>query len=258
VRGIDLLKMPAMALILCGSVAHAQLTAFPATPGTPQALSRDELDAYGLVFEAAKPEETIALAEQFLNAYPGSQFRTAALLYRMHAYEALDDFDGVGRSAQEVLRSSPNDIDALSTIASAIANRVPQMGPEREKRLAEAEQYARRSHESLQKLHQNRSVPRKQFHDYKGQAEALNAAVFGLIALHRQDFAKAIQEFEVATTLNSQPRGVDFYRLGVAYRLSKQEEKALQNLEKASRQGPALVRALAETQIRAIKENLQP
>lgn len=235
-------------LIHCTEL-KAQVTFFPSGSTSPQAKSKDELDAYGLIFESQNPEEATALATNFLENYPDSEFRVYVLVQQMHAYEATDNYEGVLAAGKKALLVSPRNIDVLTTLATAIANRIPPAGAQRETLLAEAESYATQARSQLENLVRSRSVPRQEFSRYKRQAEALNAAAFGLIALERGNLRRAIDEYETAVTLNPEPRGVDYYRLGIAYQLDHQDEKARLRLNQAAKLGPALITKLAQKQI---------
>lgn len=237
-----------LAFTPCSSVS-AQLSFVP--PGTlsPQAKTADELDQYGLVFESVSPKETVRLGDEFLKNYPDSEFRVYVMILEMHAYELMNDYKGVIACGQEGLKISPQNIDLLTTMANALADNPSPDSKLKEKELEEAEADARDARGQLERLVRAFSVSRSQFGSEKRGAEADIASVLGLIALQRGDFTDAISEYERAMTLAPQARGVDFYRLGVAYLKSGQQEKGIQRLERAVSLGPPLITTLAQHQV---------
>ncbi len=226
----------------------------PRGPATPQAKSEDELDAYGLILDSTSRKQTIKRAQQFMVHYPKSEFCGYALIQEMYAYWSLNEFGKlliVGRAA---LRHSPNNINVLTTLADAIADNLPASGSKRKVLLAEAEDDATEACRQLNMLKRPFDVPRLQFGTDKQQTRATIAATLGLIALDRGSIPRAITEYKVAISLSPKPRGVDYYRLGGAYLLNGQVERALEMLKKAASLGPHLITALAQEQILKVQK----
>jgi len=238
------------ALLICVT-AQAQLTFFPSDASIPQAGSKDELDAYGLIYESKDPKQTIALGERFLKAFPDSQFRPYVLVHEMYAYEAMDNYEALVATGRQAIVVYPRSHDVLLMLANSLASRLPPEGPERGRLLIEAENIALRDREQLDRLVRSPAVTRQDFHHYRQQAKGANAALFGLISLQRGEIDKAIVEYEKATVLN--PRGVDYYRLGVAYQMCGQNDKAIQRLKRAAELGPAMISSLAQRRIRDLQ-----
>lgn len=230
-----------------------EISFFPAMSALPQAESAAEIDAYGFIAESRVPKATITLGDKFLQSYPNSAFRSLVFLYQMHAYQALDNYEGLIEAGEEVLRLSKENIDALVTLADALASKAPPVGPQREEMLKKAENYATLARQQLRNAKRDAQVPRPQFGEYKRRVFALNAATFGLIALERRDLEKAIEEYETAVSQNPDPRGVDYLRLGIAFDLNHQPDQALRALRQAASLGPQIVTKLAEKEINLVK-----
>jgi tetratricopeptide (TPR) repeat protein len=251
-----------LCLVFClwlahGGISLAQIMFFPSAAMIPQAKSPEELDAYGLIFECQDPKETVTLAKGFLGDYPESEFRQYVLVQQMHSYEMLDDYERVIETGKQALTVSSRNVDVLITLAAAIGDRVPVNGPQREALLAEAERYATQARDLLKGMKRSHSVPRKQFAQYIRQTRAENAAAFGLIALQRHDLNRAIEEYVEATTHRPNPRGIDHYRLGIAYFLNRQNDKAFEHLQHAVSLGPLLISTLAQKQIDSLRSSSQ-
>ena len=237
-------------LLLCGT-ARAQLTFFPSDSNIPEAQSKDELDAYGLVYESKDPKGTIALGEKFLKDFPNSGFRAYVLVHEMYAYEALDNREALIEAGKKALVLYPRCHDVLLMLANAIAAHLPPEGPDRKKLLVEAKSYAVQDRGQLETLVRSAAVPRTQFREYRRQAMAANAGVLGLIALQEGDTDTAVAEYEKATAFS--PRGVDYYRLGTAYQMRGQNEKAIRSLQQAVALGPDLISSLAQKRLRDLQ-----
>lgn len=244
-----------LSLLLLCATARAQLTFFPSDSSIPEAQSKDELDAYGLVYESKDPSGTIALGEKFLKDFPNSGFRAYVLVHEMYAYEALDNPEALIETGKKALALYPRCHDVLLMLANALASRLPPEDPGREKMLIEAKGYAVQDRGQLETLVRSAAVPRTEFREYKRQAMAANAGVFGLIALQAGDLDTAIAEYEKATAFS--PQGVDFYRLGTAYQLRGQNEKAIRSLEQAVALGPALISSRAQKRLRDLQGRTQ-
>ncbi len=236
-----------LSLLLLCATARGQLTFFPSDSSIPEAQSKDELDAYGLVYESKDPRGTITLGEKFLKAFPNSGFRGYVLVHEMYAYETLDNPEAIIETGKKALVLYPRCHDVLLMLANAMASRLPPEGPDRQKMLSEAKSYAVQDRAQLETLVRSAAVPRMQFREYKRQAMAANAGVLGLIALQGGDIDTAIAEYEKATAFS--PRGVDYYRLGTAYQLHGQKEKAIANLQRAVELGPPLISSLAQKRL---------
>jgi tetratricopeptide (TPR) repeat protein len=234
-------------LLFCAT-ARAQLTFFPSDSNIPQAQSAGELDAYGLVYESKDPGRTIVLGEKFLKDFPNSPFRAYVLVHEMYAYESQDNYEALIVTGKKALVLYPRCHDVLLMLANSIASRLPSEGSVRTKKIIEAKTYAVQDREQLETLVRSPGVPRVEFRQYMRQAIAANAGVFGLIALQGGEIDTAIVEYEKATAFS--PRGVDYYRLGTAYQLHGQKEKAIGSLKHAAELGPSLISSLAEKRIR--------
>jgi tetratricopeptide (TPR) repeat protein len=240
-------------LVGCHSLT-AQLRFIPSGSLSPQAKTQDELDEYGLVFESRSPNETLRLANQFYKNYPASEFRLYAIIQEMYAYESMNNYEGTVATGRAGLKISPRNIDVLTTLANALADHLPPNRQLRERLLEEAEADASEAQREIEKLVRPFSVPRSQFGKEKREAQAAIASVFGLIALQHDNFATAISKYETAASLTSEPRGGDYYRLGVAYVMNGQYEKGLQRLEQAVTLGPPLITTLAQQQITELRK----
>ena len=95
----------------------AQMIVQPAGKSVPQAKTREELDAFGMVMESGSPQAILTAANRFRGLFPKSEFYEYACVAQMQAAMDLSDTSLAEESASVVLRLNPNDPEALLTLA---------------------------------------------------------------------------------------------------------------------------------------------
>ena len=97
-----------------------QVIAIHSGGGVPQAMTRDELDAFGAIYDEVDANSTIRAVTRFARDFPKSQFLEYADMVAMHAYDELGDRRGSRAMAEAILNLSPRNVDALLTLAELI------------------------------------------------------------------------------------------------------------------------------------------
>ncbi|MBI1954978.1 MAG: hypothetical protein HYS38_01130 [Acidobacteria bacterium] len=242
------------AVVLCGSLIFptvsssstqapqeepAAKTAETAPPRKepPRAKSPEELGAYQKFMQAQGPDERIRLLEDFLLQYPESALKEYAYQVATQAYQAKNDYARVLTYGELTLGENENNLVALLILASAIADRTGQDAADRDEKLSEAEQYAKRALEGLAGMEKPADPPLPQWEQMKRDAEATAHAALGMIAMVRKDFAKAESELRLASSLAVSPDPVLLYRLGLCYSFQQKYELALEVLDQAAALG---------------------
>ena len=135
------------------------------------------------------------------------------------------------------LSENENNLVALLILASAIAERTSRRDIDYQEKLVEVERYAGRALQQISNLRKPPHFTIAQWVATKKDAEATPRAALGLIALIREDFARAEAEFKMATTLASRPDPVTWYRLGLSYSYQEKYDLALEALEQSATAG---------------------
>jgi tetratricopeptide (TPR) repeat protein len=245
------LGLAALWLLTAGSL-QAQFGSLPSPRQAPQARSQDELDSYLEIVTSTEPREVIRLVDAFVRKFSVSELLSSAYDAQLHAYERLDDLDGMLVAGRLSLSGSPNNLNTLLSLSSALANR-PGHGPDRDRLLAEASDYAERALLGMDRIRISRKLPLEQLHVQKRQMQSEAHGVLGLVALQRGQFAAALSELGSALTLATKPEGVLFLRLGVAQASAGNRQDAEENLRRAAELGPDPVRNIAVGELNKLK-----
>lgn len=203
----------------------------------PRAKSQEELDAYQKFMREQNPDQQIKLIEDFLLQYPQTELKEHAYQAATQAYQSKNDFNKVMTYGELTLGENPNNLVALLVLASAIPERTAKNDLDRETKLTEAEQYARRGLEVLGKMPLPANFTEEQWVQVKKDAESTPHAALGMIALIREDFPQAENEFKMASEMAAKPDPVTLYRLGLCYSFQKKYDPALQALDRSSAAG---------------------
>lgn len=203
----------------------------------PRAKSQEELNAYQKFIGEQNPDQQIKLIEDFLLQYPQTALKEQAYQAATQAYQAKNDFNKVMTYGELTLGENPNNLVALLVLSSAIPERTAKNDLDRETKLNEAEQYARRGLEVLGKMPLPANFTEEQWSQVKRDAESTPHAALGMIALIREQFSQAESEFKMATEMAAKPDAVTLYRLGLCYSFQKKYDEALQALDRSAAAG---------------------
>lgn len=223
-----------------------QPSATPSAPQSPQgeepkqpprAKSQEELDAYQKFMGEQNPDQQIKLIEDFLLQYPNTELKEYAYQAATQAYQAKNDYPKVLTYGELTLAQNDKNLVALLIVGSAIPERTAKNDIDREEKLKQAEEYAARALEVLSKLPMPANLTEEQWVSVKKDAESTAHAALGLIALIREDFAKAEPEFKLAAEMASKPDPITLYRLGLCYSFEKKFDPAIEALDRAASSG---------------------
>lgn len=176
------------------------------------------VQGYAQSGNAAKALDTAAKVDQLA---PNASPATKAFIYSqaMAAAEQANNLEKVVEFGQKVLAIAPNDANTLITLSSMIPERLPADEGKKKAALDQAEGYAKQAQAEVAKIFggaKPATVPDAEWNKQKAGIEGQIHSNLGFIALNRQDFAKAVEEYEMA--LKSTPKdGVAHFRLGLAY-----------------------------------------
>src|SRR5258706_11164378 len=98
------------------------------------------------------PDEQIKQIEDFLLKYPDTELKEFAYQAATQAYQAKNDFAKVMTYGELTLGENENNLVALLVLASAIPERTAKTDLDKDSKLTQAEQYAKRGLDVLAKL----------------------------------------------------------------------------------------------------------
>jgi len=226
------------------TVFEAQFGPLLTPAQAPQARSQQELDAYLEIITAPAAHEVVNKVDLFASRFPKSELLGIAYQYQMRAFEQLNDFDGMLTAGKKSLLSNPDNLNTLMTLAPALANHASQR-PDRAILLAQAEEYAHRALQGIERTQIPRKIPLEHWELEKRGMQGQAHEVLGVVAMQRGQLQTAIGEFETAVHLSPHPKGVQFFRLGLAFASAGEKSNAEKVLRRAAELGPDPVRKLA-------------
>jgi tetratricopeptide (TPR) repeat protein len=245
-------------LALAGTSARleAQFGALASPGQAAQAKTQDELDSYLEIASATDPNVAVQKVKIFVSAFPKSELLGSAYQYQLQAFEQLNDFDGMLAAGEKALAADPDSLNTLLALAPAMANRAAAR-PDRVQLLSQAESYARRALDGIDKIKIPRELSIEQWNIRKHEMQADAHGVLGVVAFQRGQFQPATSELEMAISLAPRPQGVQFLRLGLALAAAGKKDDAEQKLRRAAELGPQPVRNVAMDQLKKLSEGQQ-
>ena len=126
--------------------------------------------------------------------------------------------------------------------------------PDRVHLLSQAESYARRALDGIDKIKIPRELSIEQWNTRKHEMQSDSHGVIGVVAFQRGQFQPAISELEMAISLAPRPEGVQFLRLGLALAAAGKKEDAEQKLRRAAELGPDSVHNVALDQLKKLNQ----
>jgi tetratricopeptide (TPR) repeat protein len=212
-------------------VAVAQPVAAAATApalspaGEPQAKqpnwkSNEEYQAFTAMANEKDPNKQIAAAQAFLEKFKDSDFKYAACLAMMQAYQALGKSDQAIASARKALEFSPDNPEALTYLCFSFPYVFNSKNPTADADLSTAENDAKHGLDVLQKLVKPEKATPEQFDAYVKPKRAIFNTAIGFVAVQRKDYASAITALKAAADDNPNDNLI-FSLMGQAYLFSK-------------------------------------
>jgi tetratricopeptide (TPR) repeat protein len=215
----------------------APASSSPAAPRQPRAKTEEEFSAYQRFIRETNPDEQIRIVEDFLLQYPDSELKEYAFQTATQAYQTKNDFPRVLTYGELTLAENPDNLVALLILASAIAERTGKNDEDRDEKLTQAEEYAKRALDLLPRMPQPAGVTAARWEQTKREAAASSHGALGMLNLIREDFSSAELELKRSADLATLPDPVTFYRLGLCYSFQKNFDPALEALDRADSVG---------------------
>ncbi|HXR32087.1 MAG TPA: hypothetical protein VN830_00150 [Verrucomicrobiae bacterium] len=244
--------------------APAPTTTTPLTlNAAPPPVSAEE-DAAIKAFRGA-PMTDVAkknqMGEDFVQKYPQSRYRGEVYIWLVKGYQGTGDVDKMEVAGEKALAIQPDDSTTLAIMGWMLPRAIsPSMSvAERERRLAKAEQYSKKSLELIPTLQKPASLTDEQFTAAKNQTSSLAYSGLGTVDFRRGKFNDAIPNLEQAVKLDPTPDPVNYYLLGISNEKASHFDDAIAaftkcasfpgGLQPTCKSGIAEVKKLSETQL---------
>ncbi|HEX8816260.1 MAG TPA: hypothetical protein VF753_12230 [Terriglobales bacterium] len=196
--------------------------AAPAGKRPPQAKTQPEFDAYkAAVANQNDPAALEKAADDFAAKFPTSEL--TPLLYRatMRGYQAANNNEKLMEVSQKLLKSDPDDPEALVNVAEAIAEQVHETDLDKAQKYEEARKDAQKA---LQTVDNNvpSGVAPEQVDAYKGLLRSNAYSILGTLDFNDEKYAEAEANFRKSIDAFPQPDPVVVLRLALS--LDKQNK----------------------------------
>jgi len=238
---------------LLPGILAAQFEAMMFESKVPQAQSRQELDSFLDLVQVSEPKQIVILAVRFRERFAKSEFLAQSYRIEMKAHRELEDYQKAIDAGEQALKLNRDDLDTLLTLANVLPNGAnkPDVAAGI---LKKAESYALRALDGISSLKTSRSVPLKDWQQQTAQMRASAHSALGTIALKQGRYSASIAEFEMSTKQSPVADGAQYYMLGLAYLSNGNRFQAKTALKQASKLGPEIVTARAETELAALEQ----
>lgn len=238
-----------------GPTAKAALRAMLTTAaGIQLQASPQEAKDFHELQSTSDPDRQLALVAQFEKTYPESELMSYAYTSAARAWQAKGDFERLLEYGEKSLKLDPDNVYSLVLVSLVLPQpRMLQGTPaENDKRLAEAETYATRAVTLIDRL----PPPTSGSPISAEMKTALLADAHfarGMAHMMRDDFPKAVEDFNQAIFLEPSPQY--YFRLGEAQQKQGNTAGAIEAFSMAAKLGEGTVlKAYAEKRLAELKK----
>lgn len=236
------------------------------TAAAPKATA-EEVQALQAIENELDPDKMIQMATDFEKKFPDSVGMHVVTLRAASAYQQKGDVLHAIEYGEKSIKLKGDNPVSLVLVASMLPQSQALRGSDlgRERKLAEAEEYANKAIQLIPQLPKQANQPEDQFNQLKASLTAWAHASLGMVHLVRSkmvlmgvdhgELAKAEQEYKLAVTISPRPDPRDYFRLGEAYANDGKIDEAIEAFSKASETDESgAIKALAGQQVERLKK----
>jgi len=207
----------------------------------PQAKTQEEFKAYNEAAAVKDPAAMEAAANDFAGKFKDSELRNLLYQRAMTLYQNANNADKTLEMGRKVLSLDPNNPVALVTVATVLAERTRETDLDREERLKEAINDARKALVTVDTdLAIPPGTPQERVDAAKKVLNSMAFAAIGTAELSRNDYAAAETNLRKSVEVNNvQPDAITWLRLSVVLDHEKKYPEAMAAANKAVELSPA-------------------
>jgi tetratricopeptide (TPR) repeat protein len=201
-----------------GQAGQTQAAQAPAPPPTgkrqPQAKTQEEYKAFQDVTQKPDAASMEQAANAFAQQYPNSELKGAMFQNLMLQYQNSNNADKTIEIGRKTLQYDPDNVVAMVTIASVLANRTRETDLDKEERLGEAKKDANRA---IEIVNSPEGIPAgmdpQRAEAYKNTILGMAYGALGQAEFVNNNFAGAEQNLQKATSLTGiQPDPITWFQ----------------------------------------------
>jgi len=222
----------AMAWLLLATVPlPAQMIVQPAGKSVPQAKTREELDAFGIILDSGSSQAIVSAAKRFRSLFPKSEFYEYACVAEMQAAMDLSDTRLAEETASVILGANSNNPEAHLTLAEV---NLAGFGTGTGVDAAQAEHAFEHARAALDRLHTLSLPPLSDSHTWLRTKRSMMArahVALAKVAIRQGQTETA--ETELRSAIDLAPSSKAFLLLSQIYTQTHRESQALVAAKKA-------------------------
>lgn len=222
---------------------------------TSEPVSKEESKAYKNFHStpATDADKKTQLAEDFIDKFPNSRYRSEAVGWLASAYLVKGQLDKLAAEGDKEAALNPPNPASLAIIGSNLSRAATPTTPDAQKHLDQAEDFCKKSLEAVSAAQKPKDVSDDKFTEAKNQASSVAYSGLGTVAFRRGKYADAITNLDQSVKLGGGSDPVNYYLLGKANEATNNFDQALaaytkcaatqSGMQKACQDGVASVKA---------------
>jgi tetratricopeptide (TPR) repeat protein len=219
-----------LALSVCmGLMAQAKKGAGP----TPK--SQKELEALQAMFNAPNSDARIKAAEEVLNKFADTEFKSVATYLLAASYDEKGDWEKTVFWAERTLQEDPKNFQSMLMLAVGIPKHSKEHDLDLDEKLTKSEKYAKSALDVLATAEKpNPNLTDEQWSNAKKDMIAQAHESYGIGAMLRKKYDVSITEFKLATEGVPDADPTTEIRLAQVYNLAGKPDDAISVLDKVA------------------------
>lgn len=236
-------------------------------PAAAPQVNQEELKAFQDIQNELDPDRTIQLVNDFEKKFPTSRGLPQAYLKAAGIYQQKGDLNHAAEYGEKSLKVAADNPVALILVASILPQPNSLQGSDlvKEKKLAEAEEYANKALKLIAQLPKQPSMPEEQWNEAKATLSSMAHSSLGMVHLQRssmsltgtdpEELGKAEKEYQAAVSMTKNIDPADYFRLGEVEEKVGKVDEAIGAFTKAGELDQSgQIKTLADQQVERLKK----
>jgi len=237
---------------------NAKTALLTSATGVQLQATYEEAMGFQTMQEELDPEKRLRMVDEFERRFPNSQLLSYVYTQAAKAYQEKGDLNKVVEYGEKGLKLDPDNIFSMLMVAITLPQPRMLQGSAEElgaQRLSVAETYSNRALRLIDGLPKQAKETDEQFQKRKAALLSDAHTALAMVYMHRDNPAKAIEEFKTAISLADRPSPQLYFRLGEVYENDAKKAEAVEAFTKASALGQGTVlQKYADDKIEALKK----
>jgi len=226
--------------------------------GGPLTSTYKEAMGYKTIEQASDPDTKIRMAMEFAQTFPSSELLSYVFTQAATAFQQKGDFPNAVKTGRKSLLLDADNTYSLLVVATSLSepSMIRNSSDNGEWELAEAGTDAQRALDLLPKLPNRPGETAEQLAARKAGIESSAHAALGAVAMQRDKYNEAIEEFKKAISFSQPPKASLYFRLGEIYSNVGEKQQAIEAFSKAAELGKGtVIETYATRSLKELQQN---